>query len=261
MSTKKLKKKSVSIDSNESDVVQADAEIQKTKNDKPNKTTVKKIKKKVPAPTEKIKGVEDDKELVAESSDNNKIGASDAPVDEKVEVEDVVEAEVNINCEEKDNNSEERKLSSKSSKSDVSSDEVLLCDQIENLKKRKKSLKSEIKDLDIQMAMSLPTEALKTNKKKAEAEMISVQSEMQDLEAQLEENEIIKRAEAEAMEELEAKQNYYADEIIDDLSKTESELPESADNEDDDKIVISENNGTVAFNKTGYRKNEKATMQ
>ena len=260
MSTKKLKKKSVSIDSNESDVVQADAEIQKTKNDKPNKT-VKKIKKKVPTPTEKIKGVEDDKELVAESSDNNKIGASDAPVDEKVEVEDVVEAEVNINCEEKDNNSEERKLSSKSSKSDVSSDEVLLCDQIENLKKRKKSLKSEIKDLDIQMAMSLPTEALKTNKKKAEAEMISVQSEMQDLEAQLEENEIIKRAEAEAMEELEAKQNYYADEIIDDLSKTESELPESADNEDDDKIVISENNGTVAFNKTGYRKNEKATMQ
>ena len=259
MSTKKLKKKSVSIDSNESDVVQADAEIQKTKNDKPNKTTVKKIKKKVPAPTEKIKGVEDDKEEVVESSDNNKIEASDAPVDEKVE--DVVEAEVNINCEEKDNNSEERKLSSKSSKSDVSSDEVLLCDQIENLKKRKKSLKSEIKDLDIQMAMSLPTEALKTNKKKAEAEMISVQSEMQDLEAQLEENEIIKRAEAEAMEELEAKQNYYSDEIIDDLSKTESELPESADNEDDDKIVISENNGTVAFNKTGYRKNEKATMQ
>ena len=105
--------------------------------------------------------------------------------------------------------------------------------------------------------MSLPTEALKTNKKKAEAEMISVQSEMQDLEAQLEENEIIKRAEAEAMEELEAKQNYYSD----DLSKTESELPENADNEDDDKIVISENNGTVAFNKTGYRKNEKATMQ
>ena len=105
------------------------------------------------------------------------------------------------------------------------------------------------------MAMSLPTEALKTNKKKAEAEMISVQSEMQDLEAQLEENEIIKRAEA--MEELEAKQNYYSD----DLSKTESELPENADNEDDDKIVISENNGTVAFNKTGYRKNEKATMQ
>lgn len=261
MSTKKLKKKSVSIDSNESDVVQADAEIQKTKNDKPNKTTVKKIKKKVPAPTEKIKGVEDDKEVVVESSDNNKIEASDAPVDEKVEVEDVVEAEVNINCEEKDNNSEERKLSSKSSKSDVSSDEVLLCDQIENLKKRKKSLKSEIKDLDIQMAMSLPTEALKTNKKKAEAEMISVQSEMQDLEAQLEENEIIKRAEAEAMEELEAKQNYYSDEIIDDLSKTESELPENADNEDDDKIVISENNGTVAFNKTGYRKNEKATMQ
>ena len=255
MSTKKLKKKSVSIDSNESDV-QADAEIQKTKNDKPNKT-VKKIKKKVPTPTEKIKGVEDDKEVVAESSDNNKIEASDAPVDEKVE--DVVEAEVNIDCEEKDNNSEERKLSSKSSKSDVSSDEVLLSDQIENLKKRKKSLKSEIKDLDIQMAMSLPTEALKTNKKKAEAEMISVQSEMQDLEAQLEENEIIKRAEA--MEELEAKQNYYSDEIIDDLSKTESELPENADNEDDDKIVILENNGTVAFNKTGYRKNEKATMQ
>ena len=253
MSTKKLKKKSVSIDSNESDV-QADAEIQKTKNDKPNKT-VKKIKKKVPTPTEKIKGVEDDKEVVAESSDNNKIEASDAPVDEKVE--DVVEAEVNINCEEKDNNSEERKLSSKSSKSDVSSDEVLLSDQIENLKKRKKSLKSEIKDLDIQMAMSLPTEALKTNKKKAEAEMIFVQSEMQDLEAQLEENEIIKRAEAEAMEELEAKQNYYSD----DLSKTESELPENADNEDDDQIVISENNGTVAFNKTGYRKNEKATMQ
>ena len=252
MSTKKLKKKSVSIDSNESDV-QADAEIQKTKNDKPNKT-VKKIKKKVPTPTEKIKGVEDDKEVVAESSDNNKIEASDAPVDEKVE--DVVEAEVNIDCEEKDNNSEERKLSSKSSKSDVSNDEVLLCDQIENLKKRKKSLKSEIKDLDIQMAMSLPTEALKTNKKKAEAEMISVQSEMQDLEAQLEENEIIKRAEAEAMEELEAKQNYYSD----DLSKTESELPENADNEDDDKIVISENNETVAFNKTGYRKNEKATM-
>ena len=252
MSTKKLKKKSVSIDSNESDV-QADAEIQKTKNDKPNKT-VKKIKKKVPTPTEKIIGVEDDKEVVAESSDNNKIEASDAP--EKVE--DFVEAEVNIDCEEKDNNSEERKLSSKSSKSDVSSDEVLLCDQIENLKKRKKSLKSEIKDLDIQMAMSLPTEALKTNKKKAEAEMISVQSEMQDLEAQLEENEIIKRAEA--MEELEAKQNYYSDEIIDDLSKTESELPENADNEDDDKIVISENNGTVAFNKTGYRKNEKATM-
>ena len=253
MSTKKLKKKSVSIDSNESDV-QADAEIQKTKNDKPNKT-VKKIKKKVPTPTEKIKGVEDDKEVLAESFDNNKIEASDAPVDEKVE--DVVEAEVNIDCEEKDNNSEERKLSSKSSKSDVSSDEVLLSDQIENLKKRKKSLKSEIKDLDIQMAMSLPTEALKTNKKKAEAEMISVQSEMQDLEAQLEENEIIKRAEAEAMEELEAKQNYYSD----DLSKTESELPENADNEDDDKIVISENNGTVAFNKTGYRKNEKATMQ
>lgn len=251
MSTKKLKKKSVSIDSNESDV-QADAEIQKTKNDKPNKT-VKKIKKKVPTPTEKIKGVEDDKEVLAESFDNNKIEASDAPVDEKVE--DVVEAEVNIDCEEKDNNSEERKLSSKSSKSDVSSDEVLLSDQIENLKKRKKSLKSEIKDLDIQMAMSLPTEALKTNKKKAEAEMISVQSEMQDLEAQLEENEIIKRAEA--MEELEAKQNYYSD----DLSKTESELPENADNEDDDKIVISENNGTVAFNKTGYRKNEKATMQ
>ena len=254
MSTKKLKKKSVSIDSNESDV-QADAEIQKTKNDKPNKT-VKKIKKKVPTPTEKIKGVEDDKEVLAESFDNNKIEASDAPVDEKVE--DVVEAEVNIDCEEKDNNSEERKLSSKSSKSDVSSDEVLLSDQIENLKKRKKSLKSEIKDLDIQMAMSLPTEALKTNKKKAEAEMISVQSEMQDLEAQLEENEIIKRAEA--MEELEAKQNYYSDEIIDDLSKTESELPENADNEDDDKIVILENNGTVAFNKTGYRKNEKATM-
>lgn len=252
MSTKKLKKKSVSIDSNESDVVQADAEIQKTKNDKPNKT-VKKIKKKVPTPTEKIKGVEDDKEVVEESLDNNKIEASDAP--EKVE--DFVEAEVNIDCEEKDNNSEERKLSSKSSKSDVSSDEVLLSDQIENLKKRKKSLKSEIKDLDIQMAMSLPTEALKTNKKKAEAEMISVQSEMQDLEAQLEENEIIKRAEAEAMEELEAKQNYYSD----DLSKTESELPENADNEDDDKIVISENNGTVAFNKTGYRKNEKATMQ
>ena len=251
MSTKKLKKKSVSIDSNESDV-QADAEIQKTKNDKPNKT-VKKIKKKVPTPTEKIKGVEDDKEVVEESLDNNKIEASDAP--EKVE--DFVEAEVNIDCEEKDNNSEERKLSSKSSKSDVSSDEVLLSDQIENLKKRKKSLKSEIKDLDIQMAMSLPTEALKTNKKKAEAEMISVQSEMQDLEAQLEENEIIKRAEAEAMEELEAKQNYYSD----DLSKTESELPENADNEDDDKIVISENNGTVAFNKTGYRKNEKATMQ
>ena len=255
MSTKKLKKKSVSIDSNESDV-QADAEIQKTKNDKPNKT-VKKIKKKVPTPTEKIKGVEDDKEVVEESLDNNKIEASDALVDEKVE--DAAEAEVNINCEEKDNNSEERKLSSKSSRSDVSSDEVLLCDQIENLKKRKKSLKSEIKDLDIQMAMSLPTEALKTNKKKAEAEMISVQSEMQDLEAQLEENEIIKRAEA--MEELEAKQNYYSDEIIDDLSKTESELPENADNEDDDKIVISENNGTVAFNKTGYRKNEKATMQ
>ena len=255
MSTKKLKKKSVSIDSNESDV-QADAEIQKTKNDKPNKT-VKKIKKKVPTPTEKIKGVEDDKEVVEESLDNDKIEASDAP--EKVE--DFVEAEVNIDCEEKDNNSEERKLSSKSSKSDVSSDEVLLCDQIENLKKRKKSLKSEIKDLDIQMAMSLPTEALKTNKKKAEAEMISVQSEMQDLEAQLEENEIIKRAEAEAMEELEAKQNDYSDEIIDDLSKTESELPENADNEDDDKIVISENNGTVAFNKTGYRKNEKATMQ
>ena len=253
MSTKKLKKKSVSIDSNESDV-QADAEIQKTKNDKPNKT-VKKIKKKVPTPTEKIKGVEDDKEVVAESSDNNKIEASDALVDEKVE--DAAEAEVNINCEEKDNNSEERKLSSKSSRSDVSSDEVLLSDQIENLKKRKKSLKSEIKDLDIQMAMSLPTEALKTNKKKAEAEMIFVQSEMQDLEAQLEENEIIKRAEAEAMEELEAKQNYYSD----DLSKTESELPENADNEDDDKIVISENNGTVAFNKTGYRKNEKATMQ
>ena len=252
MSTKKLKKKSVSIDSNESDVVQADAEIQKTKNDKPNKT-VKKIKKKVPTPTEKIKGVEDDKEVVEESLDNNKIEASDAP--EKVE--DFVEAEVNIDCEEKDNNSEERKLSSKSSRSDVSSDEVLLSDQIENLKKRKKSLKSEIKDLDIQMAMSLPTEALKTNKKKAEAEMISVQSEMQDLEAQLEENEIIKRAEAEAMEELEAKQNYYSD----DLSKTESELPENADNEDDDKIVISENNGTVAFNKTGYRKNEKATMQ
>ena len=250
MSTKKLKKKSVSIDSNESDV-QADAEIQKTKNDKPNKT-VKKIKKKVPTPTEKIKGVEDDKEVVEESLDNNKIEASDAP--EKVE--DFVEAEVNIDCEEKDNNSEERKLSSKSSKSDVSSDEVLLSDQIENLKKRKKSLKSEIKDLDIQMAMSLPTEALKTNKKKAEAEMISVQSEMQDLEAQLEENEIIKRAEAEAMEELEAKQNYYSD----DLSKTESELPENADNEDDDKIVISENNETVAFNKTGYRKNEKATM-
>ena len=248
MSTKKLKKKSVSIDSNESDV-QADAEIQKTKNDKPNKT-VKKIKKKVPTPTEKIKGVEDDKEVVAESLDNNKIEASDAP--EKVE--DFVEAEVNIDCEEKDNNSEERKLSSKSSKSDVSSDEVLLSDQIENLKKRKKSLKSEIKDLDIQMAMSLPTEALKTNKKKAEAEMISVQSEMQDLEAQLEEHEIIKRAEA--MEELEAKQNYYSD----DLSKTESELPENADNEDDDKIVILENNGTVAFNKTGYRKNEKATM-
>ena len=256
MSTKKLKKKSVSIDSNESDVVQADAEIQKTKNDKPNKT-VKKIKKKVPTPTEKIKGVEDDKEVLAESFDNNKIEASDALVDEKVE--DAAEAEVNINCEEKDNNSEERKLSSKSSKSDVSSDEVLLSDQIENLKKRKKSLKSEIKDLDIQMAMSLPTEALKTNKKKAEAEMIFVQSEMQDLEAQLEENEIIKRAEA--MEELEAKQNDYSDEIIDDLSKTESELPENADNEDDDKIVISENNGTVAFNKTGYRKNEKATMQ
>ena len=254
MSTKKLKKKSVSIDSNESDV-QADAEIQKTKNDKPNKT-VKKIKKKVPTPTEKIKGVEDDKEVVAESSDNNKIEASDAP--EKVE--DVVEAEVN-NCEENnDNKSEERKLSSKSSKSDVSSDEVLLCDQIENLKKRKKSLKSEIKDLDIQMAMSLPTEALKTNKKKAEAEMISVQSEMQDLENQLEENENIKRAEAEAMEELEAKENDHSDEIVDDLSKTESELPENADNEDDDKIVISENNGTVAFNKTGYRKNEKATM-
>ena len=252
MSTKKLKKKSVSIDSNESDVVQADAEIQKTKNDKPNKT-VKKIKKKVPTPTEKIKGVEDDKEVLAESFDNNKIEASDAPVDEKVE--DAVEAEVNIDCEEKDNNSEERKLSSKSSKSDVSSDEVLLSDQIENLKKRKKSLKSEIKDLDIQMAMSLPTEALKTNKKKAEAEMISVQSEMQDLEAQLEENEIIKRAEA--MEELEAKQNYYSD----DLSKTESELPENADNEDDDKIVMSKNNETVAFNKTGYRKNEKATMQ
>ena len=252
MSTKKLKKKSVSIDSNESDVVQADAEIQKTKNDKPNKT-VKKIKKKVPTPTEKIKGVEDDKEVLAESFDNNKIEASDAPVDEKVE--DAVEAEVNIDCEEKDNNSEERKLSSKSSKSDVSSDEVLLSDQIENLKKRKKSLKSEIKDLDIQMAMSLPTEALKTNKKKAEAEMISVQSEMQDLEAQLEENEIIKRAEA--MEELEAKQNYYSD----DLSKTESELPENVDNEDDDKIVMSKNNETVAFNKTGYRKNEKATMQ
>ena len=71
MSTKKLKKKSVSIDSNESDV-QADAEIQKTKNDKPNKT-VKKIKKKVPTPTEKIKGVEDDKEVLAESFDNNKI--------------------------------------------------------------------------------------------------------------------------------------------------------------------------------------------
>ena len=98
MSTKKLKKKSVSIDSNESDV-QADAEIQKTKNDKPNKT-VKKIKKKVPTPTEKIKGVEDDKEVVAESSDNNKIEASDAP--EKVE--DVVEAEVN-NCEENNDKS------------------------------------------------------------------------------------------------------------------------------------------------------------
>ena len=198
MSTKKLKKKSVSIDSNESDV-QADAEIQKTKNDKPNKT-VKKIKKKVPTPTEKIKGVEDDKEVVAESSDNNKIEASDTPA-EKV-FDDEAE---NIDCE---NNATEveRKLSSKSSKpDDVVEDEHVLSDQIENLKMRKKSLKSEIKDLDIQMAMSLPTEALKTVKKKAEAEMNSIQSEMQDLEAQLEENENIKRAEeiakAEAMAE------------------------------------------------------------
>ena len=79
--------------------------------------------------------------------------------------------------------------------------------------------------------------------------------------------ENIKRAQetaeaAEAMEKLEAKQNDLYSDIVEDLPKTESEQSENADNEEnDDKIVISENNGTVAFNKTGYRKNEKATMQ
>ena len=255
--SKKLKKKSVSIDSTESDV--QDAEIQKAKNDKPK--IVKKIKKKtvVAEVPEKIKGV--DKEEV-ESSSENKIEAS-------VYAEKVNEAE-NIDCEKNDAD-QERKLSSKSSKSDDV--EEVLSDQIQNLKMRKKSLKSEIKDLDIQMAMSLPTEALKTAKKKAEVEMNSIESEMQDVEAQLEENENIKRAEeiakAEAMaEDTEAPQqnDYSKNDIVEDLPKTEreSEQSENANDEDDDsRIVISENNGTVAFNKSGSRKNsgtEKATM-
>ena len=82
--------------------------------------------------------------------------------------------------------------------------------------------------------------------------------------------ENIKRAQetaeaAEAMEKLEAKQNDLYLDIVEDLPKTEreSEQSENANDEDDEKIVILENNGTVAFNISGSRKNsgnEKATM-